>query len=46
MLHLQIRDLSFMFEIHQVNVRRYLANVTRTNLEKKAKFEWSNDGVP
>ncbi|XP_044469861.1 uncharacterized protein LOC123199091 [Mangifera indica] len=43
---IQIRDLSFMFEIHQVNVRRYLANVTRTNLEKKAKFEWSNDGVP
>ncbi|KAJ0039529.1 hypothetical protein Pint_28349 [Pistacia integerrima] len=43
---IQITELSFMFEINQENVRRYLAAVTRRNQEKNANFECSKDRVP
>lgn len=38
---LQIRGMSFVFEMNHKSVSRYLANFRQNNKEKYAKFEWS-----
>ncbi|XP_022740885.1 uncharacterized protein LOC111292661 isoform X2 [Durio zibethinus] len=36
---IEIRDMAFVFEINQNSVKRYLANITQKNQEKKRAFD-------
>ncbi|KAF4371894.1 hypothetical protein G4B88_016957 [Cannabis sativa] len=38
---IEIREMSFVFEMNHKSVKRYLENINRNNKQKFTKFEWS-----